>query len=130
MFSAAASMIRARPATTGGDWSWKPQPTAAPPLRTATRSPPRARNVTRTPAKKARPCARADRSSPPWPASDAAFSDSTGNTQGMRFRIRPPRKAKARASGKVNPPPAGAAFTGAPNPAAPGGGDPAGAAIS
>ena len=35
------------------------------------------------------------------PASDSAFSDSTGNTQGIRLRIRPPPSASSNASHRL-----------------------------
>ncbi len=104
--SAAASITSARIDTTTGDCSWKPHPIAAPPALAAIRITARARKVASTPPRKASPCARAARASCAWPASEAAFMDKTGNTQGIRLRIRPPRKAKATASGKLSPAPA------------------------
>ncbi len=97
MLSATSSMIRARAPTTAGDCSWKPQPTAAPPALAASTRPARLRKATSTPARKARPWPRASPGSWAWAARLAAFIDSTGNTQGIRLRIRPPRKANSTA---------------------------------
>ncbi len=36
------------------------------------------------------------RSAPAWLATDSIFNDSTGSTQGMKFRMSPPRRATAR----------------------------------
>ena len=99
-FSATASITKASTATTGGDCSWKPQPIAEPAAFSAMSPLARARNVRTEPAPKASPCLRASAWAPPWPARDAAFIARIGNTQGIRLRISPPRKAKAAAAAR------------------------------
>ena len=96
--------------TTAGDCSWKPQPSCSPAARSATIAAPSSANATMTPAANATPSRRnARRSSPACAASASAFSDSTGNTQGIRFSSRPPANAKASASGSDSDVAAGAA---------------------
>ena len=81
-----------------GDWSWKPHPSCSPPARRAIRTDASARKETSTPAVKTSPCRRAFAgSSPAWWMNPSTLMDSTGSTQGMRLRIRPPTRAKSRA---------------------------------
>ena len=99
-FNAMTKNRIARAVTTAGDWSWKPQPSCAPAARSATITAPRTKNVITTPAENARPSWRnTRRSSPPEVASRSAFSDRTGNTQGIRFSRMPPANAKTSANG-------------------------------
>ena len=101
-FRATASISRASPAVTGGDCSWKPQPTASPAARSASRTPASSRKVVSTPARKARPSRRAWRGSWAAVASDAAFIARMGKTHGIRFRISPPRTANSSACRKTS----------------------------
>ena len=57
--------------------------------------------VRRTPAVKARPC-RISRPSFEAPMRSSILRDSTGKTQGIRLRIRPPSAAKSAAVRKVS----------------------------
>ncbi len=102
MLSASTKNRIASAVTTAGDCSWKPHPTCSPAARSASSAPASATNVTTTPAANARPATR--RRGPslcPGAASDSAFSDSTGNTQGIRLRISPPASASAIAAKSV-----------------------------
>jgi len=91
-----ANMMRARMATVGAFWSWKPsvaEPVAA---RTAMMAPARTAKETSTPPVYQRPWLR---SSLAWPLAAAetmpmALIERTGRTQGMRLRMRPPIRAK------------------------------------
>ncbi len=92
--SASTKNRMARLVTTAGDWSWKPHPNCSPAARNASRAPASARKVKITPAPKLKP-SRRKCFLLPWPGlvSDSAFSESTGNTQGMRFSTSPPTNA-------------------------------------
>jgi len=115
-------------ATTQGICNWKPQPSCAPPARSAISSPASSTKLSTTPTVKAAPCARrlaewrrCAASSCRWCcSSDSSLSDSTGNTQGMRLRIRPPIRAPIRAPQKPTraAPPASTIASGAPPPTA------------
>src|SRR6185312_4948900 len=94
-FSASTKKSRARPATTAGDCSWKPQPSCAPAARSATSSAASSQNETMTPAANARPCLRIVARPPPCAAKPRTLSDSTGNTQGIRLSSKPPSRASA-----------------------------------
>ncbi len=106
-FSPISSMTRARVATTPGDCSWKPQPTAAPADLAAISTAAKPTKVSSTPARKARPWARERLASPACEASPRAFIDRIGKTQGIRFSTTPPRKAApaARARPAIPSPP-------------------------
>ena len=85
-------------ATTHGVCNWKPQPSALPACCKAISSPASSTKDRTTPTAKAMPCTAIG---PLWVrccASPISFSDSTGNTQGIRFRIRPPTNAAPRAA--------------------------------
>src|SRR5436190_3675237 len=101
-FSASTKNSSARPATTTGDCSWKPQPSCAPAARSATSTAASSQNETTTPTANARPCLRIVARSPPCAAKPRTFSDSTGNTQGIRFSSTPPNRASTIAAPSDN----------------------------
>ena len=138
-FSATASIRSASPATTAGDWSWKPQPIACPPARKISRTAANRAKLTSTPAVKARPSRRASAGAWAERVSDAAFIARTGKTHGIRLRISPPRRARPAACSVAIQPVSGVALTcpqasgvavKAPAPAAPASGAPGSAVIS
>jgi hypothetical protein len=88
----------ASPATTYGFCSWKPQPSCSPPARSEISSAASSTNESTTPTLYAMPDARRPRE--PGAASPSTFSDSTGNTQGMRFSSAPPTSANSSAIGR------------------------------
>ena len=80
-----------------GCWNWMPQPTATPACLSAASTRAMARKETMIPAAVASSCRRTPRrSAPANPASSRSFSESTGSTQGMTFRINPPTSAMPR----------------------------------
>ena len=80
-----------------------PQPTAAPASFKPTSPPAIARKDVIIPSEEAIKLIRTVRSSaPPWETTPRIFNDITGSTQGIRFKISPPRRAKARIVGKEN----------------------------
>ena len=82
------------PKTKAGDCSWKPQPSCEPPARSASSRPASAQNESNTPSVKIRPCfTTLPRSLPDWFTKPSTLMPSTGNTQGMRLRMRPPSSA-------------------------------------
>ncbi|MCY1173746.1 hypothetical protein D9M73_139210 [compost metagenome] len=88
-------------ATTSGDCSWKPHPSCWPAARRPTRMAPSNTNDTTTPAENARPLTRWPRLSSAWRAKPITLIARTGNTQGIRLRIRPPSSAPSSAVAKV-----------------------------
>ena len=95
------------PMTTPGNWSWAPQPTS-PPLADLITSIMivSAQKKTRMPRAKVAEWAKTFfRSSPACPTKDITFSEITGKTQGITFRMMPPRKAAR--STPNSPPPKG-----------------------
>ena len=99
-FKARRKKRNERKTTNAGDWSWKPQPTCWPMDRKARRSPASAQNEAMTPAAKTSPWILVWRGwAPACLMKPRTFRDRTGRTQGMRFRMRPPRNANARAAG-------------------------------
>src|SRR5688572_10672833 len=83
-------------AMVAGDCSWNPQPSCSPPARAAISTLASARKASTTPAAYASALLQRSRGSECC-ASARTLSDSTGNTQGMRLRIRPPRNANSSA---------------------------------
>ena len=77
-----------------GFWNWIPQPICAPAKRNAARLAARIRKELIMPAAEAknRRLIRLRVAPANW-ITDATFSDRTGNTHGMKFKITPPRKA-------------------------------------
>ena len=77
-----------------GSWNWTPQPIERPAAFTAMSAPAMTRNETTMPAAVARNPARTARGArPPWLTTEMNFRLSTGSTQGIRLRIRPPISA-------------------------------------
>src|SRR6476469_7641257 len=102
-FSAITKNSSASALTTAGDCSWKPHPSCSPAARRPTIAAPSSTNATMTPAANATPSRRiAPRLCAPEATSTSAFSDSTGNTHGIRFNSSPPPSANASASGNDN----------------------------
>ncbi len=92
-------------ATNGGDCSWNPQPAASPAARSASSIAPRTQNDTSTPAAKiSAPRLDSSRCDCACLANPSTFSPITGNTQGIRFRIRPPMTLKTSATASVSDP--------------------------
>src|SRR5580698_9079896 len=92
--SAKTSITTARQKTNAGDCSWNPQPSCAPPARSTASTPASAQNDTSTPSVNATPCSvTLRRSLPDWFTKPTILMPSTGNTQGIRLRIRPPNSA-------------------------------------
>ena len=80
-----------------GDCSWKPHPISSPVALMARTIPAKAMNVPMTPAAYVRLCERSRaRGVSRCLMRPKSFMEITGSTQGMRLRIRPPRKAKRR----------------------------------
>ena len=89
----------ARPTTTAGDCSWKPHPSCSPAARRMSSSPASTTNVATTPGGERDALQAMDAGVANGPcASASAFSESTGNTHGIRLRIRPPTKASSNAA--------------------------------
>ena len=73
----------------------------SPTARSANNTAANAKKLTTTPAVYAAPCSKAcARDCPECFSNEKTFSDSTGNTQGMTFKIRPPRKANNNQPGR------------------------------
>ena len=87
-------------ATTAGCCNWKPQPSASPAPRKASTSAPATAKLASTPAVYQSACDFARARLVPPSASDKALNESTGSTQGIRFRIRPPTRASSIAANK------------------------------
>ena len=86
--------------TNGADCSWKPQPSCWPPARSSASTPASAQNDSSTPAVNASPCRLAlRRLAPACSTKPTILMPSTGNTQGIRLRIRPPSSASIRMPG-------------------------------
>ncbi len=100
--SAIANNSSATPATKRGSCSWKPQPSCCPPARSASSTPASSRKVATTPSAYQPPCRRSSARSSAEPSAPIALIDSTGNTHGMRLRIRPPMKASSRAGSRLS----------------------------
>jgi hypothetical protein len=107
--------------TNNGDCNWKPQPICSPPARSASSTAARQSMELITPAANTKPLVRTAAgcflacSTRPM-----ALIDSTGNTQGMRFKIRPPRIANSSSTGSdVSPVVAAAPLCGAPEAGSP-----------
>ena len=91
--SPSMAIITARNA---GFWNWMPHPTVPPASRSVASPPARTRKLVTMPAAPARKRSRNTRRGAPTAVSTAdSFSARTGRTQGIRFRISPPRKAIA-----------------------------------
>src|SRR3569832_2282188 len=88
-------------ATTTGDCNWKPQPSCSPAARRPSIAAPSAAKDSTTPAEYATPATRCARTSPPWRAKPITLIARIGNTQGIRFRIRPPINAPSSAAANV-----------------------------
>ncbi len=88
-------------ATTAGDCSWKPQPSCSPAARSASISAAQRqeRQHHAGGVGQRRPCGGRARSSA-WRVKPTTLIASTGNTQGMRLRIRPPSSAPSSAATK------------------------------
>jgi hypothetical protein len=94
MLSENSTTTTARKATNGGCWNCTPQPTAAPARDASTATSARAQNDARMPAVVARvPKSSCERPSPALLTRPKSFSDSTGSTQGMALRMKPPTTA-------------------------------------
>jgi hypothetical protein len=88
--------------TIAGDWSWKPHPTCSPAERQRQQQA-RERDEREHHARGESDAGmRIDpRVAVPGAASDSAFSERIGNTQGIRLRMRPPTNARATAAANV-----------------------------
>src|SRR5690606_8115425 len=96
-------------ATNHGCCSWKPQPSAWPPARSASTSAPIAAKATSTPAVYQSAWLRARARLSPLCARPSTLSERIGSTQGIRLSTRPPSSASSRAP---SAPPAGSALAG------------------
>ena len=109
-FAANTTTTTAMPERNHGFWNCRPQPTASPASLRPARAAASSRNAATIPADVAR---KAARTSPCARASSfttlASFIASTGSTQGIRFRISPPRSATASIASSVVGGPAGGA---------------------
>ena len=78
-----------------------PQPTVMPAAFTATAALASTAKEARMPADDARKARRVSvRPAPPWPTTPRSLIDSTGSTQGIRLRIKPPKSAVSSARTK------------------------------
>src|SRR6185436_11656796 len=84
--------------TNSGDWSWKPQPSCSLAVRNAMRASASPTNVASTPAPYASPSRRIVAGESWCSAKPSTLIDSTGSTQGIRFRTAPPTNASTSAS--------------------------------
>ncbi|MBK7469743.1 MAG: hypothetical protein IPI73_02990 [Betaproteobacteria bacterium] len=99
MFKVSRKNRIASAVTTAGDCSWNPQPSSWPPARNANTTPASATNESTTPAANTRPCIRIAASLPcACCEKPRTLSEITGNTQGIRLRIKPPINASAMAA--------------------------------
>src|SRR5690606_21954017 len=96
-------------ATNQGCCSWKPQPSAWPPARSASTSAPIAANATSTPAEYQSAWLRARARLSPLCARPSTLSERIGSTQGIRLSTSPPSRASRSAP---SAPPAGRALGG------------------
>jgi len=98
-FRASKAMSSDKMATTRGDCMWKPHPKASPPDRNTSRTTASPRNERMAPAANTKPCPKTwRRLFPPFFRKSRTLSDNTGSTHGIRFKAKPPRKAKKRAT--------------------------------
>ncbi len=96
--AANSARIRISAARNTGDWNCTPQPTDSPAARAAITTPASAIAKAITPAAEARNPVRTRAADCPAPATaPASLIVRTGSTQGIRFRISPPRNAAANA---------------------------------
>ena len=104
-FSASTKNRIASALTTAGDCSWKPQPSSSPAARSKASAAPSATNVSTTPAANAPASCRSVGRVSLCVAKPSTFNVSTGKTQGIRLRMRPPTSADTTASASVRPSP-------------------------
>ena len=91
-----SATMTATAAMNTGCWNWMPQPTASPADFSAINPEASSSSEKMMPAAVARKLARTVAGGAlPYLTRDISFNDSTGKTQGIRLRIRPPSSAKA-----------------------------------